>query len=122
MENKPCYRMRILKYGTFSYTYVVKYWSYKRNTWKPADIRSYQYSDSTNEIYIEGEEDDVWEKIKSRLGHSNKKRITLSNQKITELVNFGESLAKKDGSINFQRLGRQNEPPYNQREQGFKQD
>lgn len=101
MENRIGNRLRPLKYGEFKCRYAYKYFNKVKDTWKPSDRPIRTYTHISNHIYIEGEEDDVWDDILDNLGNSDRKRIRLENKAVTEISDFGYSLANKDGSINI---------------------
>lgn len=102
MENRIGNRLRPLKYGEFKCRYMYQYYTKVKGRYKPTERPIRTYTHSSNHIYIKGEEDDVWDDILDSLGNSYRKRIRLENKAVTEISDFGYSLANKDGSINFQ--------------------
>lgn len=106
MEDRVGDMLRRLKYGRFECRYTYKYFTKHRGIYKPSKRHERTYSTSSNHIYIEGEEDDIWDEILLSLGNSDRKKVKLTNKKITEISDFGYSLANKDGSINIRKSGR----------------
>ena len=58
------------------------------------------YPYSFEEIYIEGEEEDAWEKLLSkRFKESKSKSFYIESKSLTKILNVGESLVDKNGVI-----------------------
>lgn len=96
-------KRRRLKFGVFSFKYTTTYYHKVKNRYTENNkYPNKTYRDSKECTYIEGEEDDVWRDIINSYGHSESKRITLTNKSISELADFGYSNANKDGSIYIQ--------------------
>lgn len=77
---------RQMWYATFSYRY---YYQYKTKT----NNRKYgEFSGSSDELFIEGEEQKVWDKILLELGDSETIRYTLTEKKISNKKDVGKTV------------------------------
>jgi len=83
--------MKRMIYSRFSCSYTYQYF----NGNKPSKRPPRTYDHYSDEIHILGEEDKIWTKILKDLGDSLKKRVRLSNKKVTELVDFGYTYGGK---------------------------
>lgn len=87
---------KIIYHAEFNFSYTYQYYS-KRNgilnkTGKPIG----PYKGSVERVYLEGDEETVWNDIKLKLGDSETKRFTLLDKKILNRKNTGIQVINKN--------------------------
>jgi len=92
-------KRRQISYGLFTIRCGWQYWKSVRGNKQRAE-KTTPYTYEYEEIYIEGEEEDAWDKVlKEKFKETATKTLYIEDKSLTKIVGVGESLVDKEGNI-----------------------
>lgn len=81
---------KVIYHATFSFRYTYQYYTKTKNVLLKSGKPHGPYSGVRQRIYLEGDEEKIWESIKKELGDCVKKRYTLVSKEIIDVHNTGK--------------------------------
>lgn len=84
---------KTIYFGEFHFRYKYQYYRKTNGRLLPSGSPYGSFSGVSEKIFLEGEEDKVWDDILKELGDSETKRFTITNKRIENLVDTGKTVS-----------------------------